>query len=66
MMNYMPPEVKSALGENNPRYAALMNNLAGLYRAMGQYEKAEALFLQAKNLQWVLDLDNLVDLIVAK
>ncbi len=35
------------LGENHPRYAHSLNNLAMLYQAMGDYAKAEPLFLQA-------------------
>ena len=35
------------LGENHPDYATSLNNLAGLYQAMGDYAKAEPLFRQA-------------------
>jgi CHAT domain-containing protein/Tfp pilus assembly protein PilF len=35
------------LGENHPDYAASLNNLAVLYREMGDYAKAEPLYRQA-------------------
>jgi CHAT domain-containing protein/tetratricopeptide (TPR) repeat protein len=37
-------KARVAFGETDPSTAALMNNLAGLYVAMGQYAKAEPLF----------------------
>ena len=41
---------KKLLGENHPDYATSLNNLALLYHSMGVDEKAEPLFLQAKDL----------------
>ncbi|MCT7970674.1 CHAT domain-containing protein [Laspinema olomoucense] len=38
---------KYAFGENHPDYASILNNLAGLYQAMGWFTDAEPLFLQA-------------------
>ena len=38
------------LGEDHPDYAASLNNLAGLYRAMGNYAAAEPLFRQASDI----------------
>jgi hypothetical protein len=34
---------RTALGERHPDYAASLNNLAGLYRAMGRHAEAESL-----------------------
>ena len=39
---------KYVFGVNNHNYATLINNLAGLYRAMGRFTYAEPLYLQAK------------------
>jgi len=38
---------KKKLGEEHPRYAASLNNLAELYRTMGRYDQAEPLYKQA-------------------
>jgi len=38
---------KQVLGERHPDYATSLNNLAVLYRSMGDYAKAEPLFRQA-------------------
>src|SRR5204862_549164 len=38
---------KQALGEKHPNYAASLNNLAVLYRSMGDYARAEPLYRQA-------------------
>jgi len=38
---------KAVLGEKHPRYALGLNNLANLYREMGDYAKDEPLFRQA-------------------
>ncbi|MBK6877855.1 MAG: tetratricopeptide repeat protein [Ignavibacteria bacterium] len=38
---------KEILGENHPYYATSLNNLAGLYFATGNYEKAEQMFHEA-------------------
>jgi len=35
------------LGEKNPDYLFSLNNLAGLYRSMGEYAKAEPLYRRA-------------------
>ncbi len=46
----MPPspgDPQEALGENHPDYATSLNNLAKLYREMGEYSKAEPLFRNA-------------------
>jgi CHAT domain-containing protein len=42
---------KQALGERHPDYALSLNNLALLYRAMGDYARAEALHRQALEIQ---------------
>lgn len=39
------------LGEEHPNYAQSLHNLAWLYRAMGRYEEAEALYLQEKEIK---------------
>ncbi|MEO7048721.1 MAG: CHAT domain-containing tetratricopeptide repeat protein, partial [Ferruginibacter sp.] len=39
------------LGKEHPDYANSLNNLAGLYSDMKQYEKAEPLYLEAKNIR---------------
>ena len=38
---------KEILGENDPDYATSLNNLAALYRSMGDYAKSEPLYKQA-------------------
>ena len=38
---------RTALGERHPHYAASLNNLAELYRAMGRHADAEPLYKQA-------------------
>ena len=38
---------KRVLGENHPAYAQSLNNLAELYRHIGNYAKAEPLYRQA-------------------
>src|SRR5205823_3328397 len=38
---------KQSLGDHHPRYAASLNNLATLYQATGQLDKAEPLFRRA-------------------
>ena len=38
---------KSELGDRHPHTATSMNNLAGLYESMGQYDRALPLFEQA-------------------
>src|SRR4051795_4246580 len=40
---------KDSISTNS--YAVTCNNLANLYRNMGQYKKAEPLFLEAKQIQ---------------
>ena len=35
---------RTALGERHPDYAASLNNLAVLYRAMGRHAEAEPLY----------------------
>ena len=42
---------RTALGERHPDYAASLNNLAGLYRAMGRHAEAEPLYLQAMEIR---------------
>ncbi|MBK8491473.1 MAG: tetratricopeptide repeat protein [Saprospirales bacterium] len=42
------PSGKKALGKEHPTDAASLNNLAILYTEMGQYGKAEPLWLEAK------------------
>ena len=39
--------VRKVKGENDPDYAAGLNNLALLYKTMGEYAKAEPLYKQA-------------------
>ena len=34
-------------GKNHPLYAQSINNLASLYRKMGQYEKSESFFIES-------------------
>jgi hypothetical protein len=38
---------RKVLGEAHPDYALSLNNLAALYESMGQYAKAEPVFLEA-------------------
>ena len=38
---------KTVLGENHPDYAQSLNNLALLYKSMGNYTRAEPLYQQA-------------------
>jgi tetratricopeptide (TPR) repeat protein len=38
---------KAALGEEHPEYAMTLNNFAGLYEAMGAYDKAEPMYQEA-------------------
>ena len=38
-------------GENHACYATTLNNLAGVYRNLGQYEKAETKYLQAVSIR---------------
>ena len=40
---------KEVLGEEHPDYATTLNNLAALYRSMGDYAKAEPLYVQARD-----------------
>jgi hypothetical protein len=42
---------KTVLGEQRPDFASSLDRLAGLYREMGLYEKAEPLYLWAMELQ---------------
>ena len=42
-----PGDQEAVLGENHPDYAISLNNLARLYKAMGDYAKAEPLYRQA-------------------
>ena len=39
------------LGEKHPDYATILNNLAELYRSMGDYARAERLHLKCKEIQ---------------
>ncbi len=41
---------KKELGENDPEYAGSLNNLALVYRILGQYKKAEPLFIRSMNI----------------
>ncbi|MBK6877849.1 MAG: tetratricopeptide repeat protein [Ignavibacteria bacterium] len=60
------------LGENHPDYAKSLNNLAGFYEAIGNYEKAEPMFLEALRIRrevlgenhpsYATSLDNLAGL----
>lgn len=43
--------VRQHMGENNPNYATCLNNLAGLYNAIGNYTEAEPLLQQALEIQ---------------
>ena len=45
---------KNALGEQHPRYAVSLKNLAGLYESMGQYAKAADLYQQAAKIEYDL------------
>jgi tetratricopeptide (TPR) repeat protein len=42
---------RTALGEGHPDYATSLNNLAGLYRAMGRHAEAEPLYKQAMEIR---------------
>ena len=42
---------RTALGEQHPDYATSLNNLAGLYRAMGRHTEAEPLYKQAMEIK---------------
>jgi len=42
---------KEVLGEEHPDYATSLNNLAGLYHAMGDYARAEPLYRQAMEIE---------------
>ncbi|MBK6859701.1 MAG: tetratricopeptide repeat protein [Saprospiraceae bacterium] len=39
---------EKAIGKDHPDYAGSLNNLAILYSDMGNYQKAEPFFLEAK------------------
>jgi len=43
--------VKKVLGEEHPSTAISYNNLAELYRNIGEYQKAEPLYLKALNIR---------------
>ncbi|NHE58975.1 tetratricopeptide repeat protein [Cyclobacterium plantarum] len=42
---------KKEFGEDNPKYAGTLNNLALMYKSMGRYADAEPLYLQAKEIR---------------
>ena len=42
---------KKVLGEEHPSTATSYNNLAGLYRVQGEYDKAELLFEKALDIR---------------
>ena len=42
---------RTALGERHPYYATSLNNLAGLYYAMGRHAEAEPLYKQAMEIR---------------
>ena len=42
---------RTALGEGHPDYATSLNNLAGLYHAMGRHAEAEPLYKQAMEIR---------------
>ena len=42
---------RTALGERHPSYAASLNNLVELYRAMGRHAEAEPLYKQAMEIR---------------
>jgi tetratricopeptide (TPR) repeat protein len=44
------PIHKKLLGESHPDYATSLNNLAAVQEKMGAYDKAEPLYLQAKEI----------------
>ncbi len=66
---------KKEFGENHPRYATSLNNLAGLYSNLSQYEKAESMYIRAKDLykkalgethpNYATSLNNLAELYVS-
>ena len=41
---------KKVLGEEHPLYARMLGNLAAMYQAMGDYARAEPLYLQCKEI----------------
>jgi CHAT domain-containing protein len=47
----MAIRIKKLRGENHPAYATSLNNLAVQYRKMGEYAKAEPLYLQAREIR---------------
>jgi CHAT domain-containing protein/tetratricopeptide (TPR) repeat protein len=49
---------KALLDENHPSYADSLNNLAVLYKAMGDYRQALPLYLQARDLRKKLLTEN--------
>ncbi|MDB9387472.1 tetratricopeptide repeat protein, partial [Microcystis aeruginosa] len=49
---------KRLLGDNHPRVALSLNNLAALYESQGRYTEAEPLYLQALDLRKQLLGDN--------
>jgi tetratricopeptide (TPR) repeat protein len=63
---------KLLMGEKHPDYATDLNNLAGLYKAMGDYAKAESLYRQARDIlkaalgenhpSYTVSLNNLAEL----
>lgn len=40
-------EARNIFGVDDPQYALILNNLAEIYRSMGEYEKAEPLYIQS-------------------
>ena len=42
---------KEVLGEENPSYATSLNNLAYLYKTVGEFAKAESLYIQASEIR---------------
>lgn len=42
---------RQQLGENHPNYATSLNNLAGLYHAIGRFSDAEPLYLEAMEIR---------------
>ncbi len=67
---------RQSLGEENPYYAASLNNLAALYRAMGRFEEAEPLLQKAMEIRrlvlgeehpyYATSLNNLAGLLAAE
>ena len=39
-------------GDNAPEYIAILNELGGLYRMLGEYDNSESVFVKAKNIQF--------------